>query len=184
MRNDRPRLMVPKYKWDALPSLIPKDAYLSGWNGTIFGNATAVLPLPPKAFVLDGSSGALDIAREIKERVKNLAYAYRLSNDSTYAERIWKELLNASGNGTTSFGTSGDNWNSAHFLDVGEFTAAFAIAYDWLYDYWSQDRRTALMWSIISLGIEKGIAAYNGASYGWWRTVNGNWNCVRLFLSM
>jgi len=73
--------------------MIPKDPYLKGWNDTIFGNATAVLDAPVKKFVLDGSSGALDIAREIKERVKNLAYAYRMSNDSVYAERIWAELL-------------------------------------------------------------------------------------------
>lgn len=73
--------------------MIPKDPYLKGWNDTIFGNATAVLNAPVKKFILDGSSGALDIAREIKQRVKNLAYAYRLSNNSVYAERIWAELL-------------------------------------------------------------------------------------------
>ena len=58
-------------------------------------------------------------------------------------------------------------------------SAAFAIGYDWLYDYWSQDRRTALMWTMLDLGISKGIQAYNGATYGWWTNgVNGNWNCV------
>jgi len=81
-----------------VPAMIPKDPYLKGWNDTIFGNATAVLNAPVKKFVLDGSSGALDIAREIKERVKNLAYAYRMSNNSAYAERIWAELLVSSSN--------------------------------------------------------------------------------------
>jgi hypothetical protein len=65
---------------------------LKGWNDTIFGNATGVLNVPPKAFYLDGGSGALDIAREVKERIKNLAYAYRMSNNSVYAERVWIEL--------------------------------------------------------------------------------------------
>jgi hypothetical protein len=73
--------------------MIPKDPYLKGWNNTIFGNATAVMNAPVKKFILDGSSGALDTAREIKERVKNLAYAYRMSNNSDYGERIWEELL-------------------------------------------------------------------------------------------
>lgn len=49
--------------------------------------------MAPKKCVVDGSSGVLDIAREIKERVKNLAYAYRLSNNSDYAERVWTELV-------------------------------------------------------------------------------------------
>jgi hypothetical protein len=66
-------------------------------------------------------------------------------------------MQNAAGNGTTSFGTAGDNWNSNHFLDLAEFTAAFAIGYDWLYNYWTDTRRTALMWSIITLGLDFGV---------------------------
>ncbi|KAF9515142.1 hypothetical protein BS47DRAFT_1381662 [Hydnum rufescens UP504] len=180
VRPDRPRLIAPAPKWAALPSLIPLDAYLKGWNDTIFSNAAGVLNVSPKAFYLDGGSGALDIAREVKERIKNLAYAYRMSNNSVYAERVWVELQNAAGNGTTAFGTSGDNWNTAHFLDTAEFTAAFAIGYDWLYDYWSPTRRTQIMWSILNLGLKFGVQAYTdtSVSFGWWRTVNGNWNCV------
>lgn len=34
---------------------------------------------------------------------------------------------------------------SAHFLDVGEFLTAFAIGYDWFYDAWTEEQRTALM---------------------------------------
>lgn len=39
------------------------------------------------------------------------------------------------------------------------------------------------MWSIIELGLQKGLNAYadpdgEGANYHWWTTVNGNWNCV------
>lgn len=38
------------------------------------------------------------------------------------------------------------------------------------------------MWSIINLGLQKGLNAYDGSTagnnYRWWLTVNGNWNCV------
>lgn len=88
----------------------------------------------------------------------------------------------ASGNSTTQeFGAAGNNWNTAHFLDVGEFTAAFAIAYDWMFDAWTETQRQAIMWSILNLGLQYGVNAYDdtGSSYGWWTGVNGNWNCVR-----
>ena len=63
---------------------------------------------------------------------------------------------------------------------MGEFTAAFAIGYDWLYSYWTDTRRTSLRSSIIDFGLKYGVQAYNdpNSGFGWWRTVNGNWNCV------
>lgn len=79
----------------------------------------------------------------------------------------------------------GDNWNSQHFLDLAEFTAAFGLAYDWMYDAWTADQRNAIMWSILNLGLSYGLKVYNdpygaAASYSWWAVpgVAGNWNCV------
>jgi hypothetical protein len=92
----------------------------------------------------------------------------------------------ASGNTTTAqyFGPTGDNWNSLHWLDLAEFTTAFALAYDWFYDAWTADQKTAIVWSIINLGLSYGNNVYSdpsgaGADYSWWATVHGNWNCVR-----
>jgi len=183
VRPDRPRLIAPASKWQALPDLIAKDPYLAAWNKTIFGNATTWRDQGLVVYMQDGGltgSGILDISRQVKERMKAYAYAYRMTNDSSWANTAWTQLQDAAGNGTTQpFGTAGDNWNSLHFLDVGEMTAAYAIAYDWMYDAWSDEQRTAIMWSILNLGISKGLDAYNGASFGWWTmNVNGNWNCV------
>lgn len=92
VRTDRPRLIAPAYKWSALPQLIFNDPYLSGWNSTIFHNATEYYDLPPVVYHMDGVSGILDNAREIKMRVKAFAYAYRLSNDTKWLNRTWIEL--------------------------------------------------------------------------------------------
>lgn len=59
---------------------------------------------------------------------------------------------------------------------MSEFTLAFAVAYDWLYDQWTPDQREAIKWSIITLGLEKGLSAYDETAF--WVSVNGNWNCV------
>jgi hypothetical protein len=92
VRPDRPRLIAPGYKWNSLPTLIANDPYLKTWNETIFGNATAYYPLPPVIYHMDGSSGILDNAREVKMRIKAFAYAYRMSNDSTWSDRAFAEL--------------------------------------------------------------------------------------------
>lgn len=57
-------------------------------------------------------------------------------------------------------------------------TAAFAIAYDWLYDAWTPQQRQGIMGSIITLGLSFGTEAHDIDN--WWRgdTITGNWNCV------
>ncbi|KAK0702152.1 hypothetical protein B0H67DRAFT_676190 [Lasiosphaeris hirsuta] len=115
-----PGLFASSGKWADLP------------NRTIFHQATRALAKPTPSYTIDGTSGVLDVAREIQLRIKQCRY----------------------------FGTPGDNWNSDHWPDVGEFIVAFSYAYDWLYDAWSAAQGDALMWSIIDLGLRKGQASY------------------------
>ncbi|KAJ6604490.1 chondroitin AC/alginate lyase [Mycena vulgaris] len=181
VRSDRPRLIAPAYKWAALPNLIAKDPYFSGWNETIFLNASQYYDLPPVVYNMDGDSGILDNAREVKMRIKAFAYVYRMTNDIKWADRVWSEVQNAAGNGSTPFGPDVDKWNSLHFLDTAEFSAAFGIAYDWLYDIWTPTQKSQIITSLIQYGLEPGIQAYTNTSVytGWWRTnTTGNWNCV------
>ncbi|KAG6878616.1 hypothetical protein C0993_001139 [Termitomyces sp. T159_Od127] len=172
-RTDRPRLIAPAYKWQALPKLIKGDPYLKGWNDTIFGNASQYFTLPPVQYNLDGGNGILDNAREIKMRIKAFAYVYHMTNDTKWVDRTW----NAAGNGTSPFGPDSDKWNSGHFLDTAEMTAAFAIAYDWLYSQWTEDQKSQIRFTLIKYGLHFGVTPNPSAL--WWQTnTEGNWNCV------
>ncbi|RDB28830.1 hypothetical protein Hypma_015698 [Hypsizygus marmoreus] len=179
VRPDRPRLIAPGYKWQALPALIRSDPYLQGWNDTIFGNATDFFGQQPVAYFKDGASGILDVARDIKRRIKAFAYVYHMTNDTKWVDRTFVEIQNAAGNGTTPFGTDDDDkWNVGHFLDAAELSAAFAIAYDWLYPLWSEEQKSQIRTSLIRYGLQPGLVA-STTSAGWWRTnTTGNWNCV------
>ncbi|KAG6818070.1 hypothetical protein H0H87_009225 [Tephrocybe sp. NHM501043] len=169
-RTDRPRLIAPAYKWQALPNLIKGDPYLKGWNDTIFGNATAYYSAAPVRYNKDGDSGILDNAREIKMRIKAFAYTYRLTNDTKW---------NAVGKGDAPFGDNdATRWNPGHFLDTAELTAAFGIAYDWLHDKWTDDQKAQIRSSIITYGLQPGVNQYTTLA-GWWKdNITGNWNCV------
>jgi len=187
VRAEHPLLIAPAYKWGCIAdTLIPGDSYMASWNKTNFANATAKYDMSPTNYSIDGClscSGVLDVAREVQQRIKFWAYAWKMSNDTKWVDRAWTELEVAAGNTSQSFGTDGDNWNSAHFLDLAEFTAAYAMAYDWMYDGFNQTQRDAIMWSIINLGLHYGELVFTGASnassYSWWATnTQGNWNCV------
>lgn len=166
-----------------MPDLVAASSYMTAWNETIFNNASRFYDMEPTNYSIDGGyggSGVLDVAREVQLRIKHWGYAYKMSNNTRWVDRTWQELLVASGNSSQFFGDDkpDDRWNSEHFLDTAEFTAAFGIAYDWLYDAWTDEQRTAIMWSIINLGLSKGLDAYASLDVGWWRNEAGNWNCV------
>ena len=93
LRTDRPRLIAPAYKWEALPTLIANDPYLQEWNNTIFGNASDWNSMVPVPYYMDGDSGILDVCRQEKERIKAFAYVYRMTNDSSWVDRAWEEIL-------------------------------------------------------------------------------------------
>lgn len=185
-----PRIIAPGYMWDCLPDRIASDPYLQAMNKSVFDNATAWYSMPPVNYSIDGGyagSGILDVSREVQQRVRAWAYAYRLSKDKKWSRRAWKELHVAAGNTSQPFGQGpspqpDQHWNPSHFLDTGEMTTAFAIGLDWLYDAWTPKQRKALRWSIITLGLKPGQAAYGGdMSTGWWTMSSngaGNWNCV------
>ncbi len=82
------------------------------WNWTTFQKAAGRFDQPPANYSVDGTSGVLDVAREVQLRIKLWAYAYRLSGDARWKERIWEEVAVASGNSSHYFGVDGDNWNS------------------------------------------------------------------------
>ncbi|KXN83865.1 hypothetical protein AN958_00945 [Leucoagaricus sp. SymC.cos] len=181
VRPDRPRLIAPAYKWAALPNLIASDPYLKGWNDTIFGNATQYYSRPPVVYFMDGDSGILDVAREVKQRVKAFSYVYRLTNDTKWVDRTWTELQNAAGNTSAPWGNNtADRWNNGHFLDTAELTAAYGIAYDWLYDLWKDDQKAMIRSTMIQFGLQPGLSVFtDNASFGWWsKNITGNWNCV------
>jgi len=118
-----------------------------------------------------------------------------MTNDTSWVDRTWRELQVCTINSrsapaphvpiknavtwaddTTVPGNNpADQWNSQHFLDLAELTAAYAIAYDWLYDQWTSDQRSTIMSNIITYGLDYGVTAY--AQGAFWQSVNGNWNC-------
>lgn len=57
-------------------------------------------------------------------------------------------------------------------------SAAFAIAYDWMYSAWTPAQRESIMYTLIKYGLSQGLTQFSTSS-GWWtKGIKGNWNCV------
>lgn len=65
------------------------------WNDTIMADAQKWQAMDPVPYVIDGGlnkSGVLDVARQVKQRIKAFAYAYRVTGQTMWVDRAWKEL--------------------------------------------------------------------------------------------
>ncbi|MFT2622296.1 hypothetical protein ACMWQU_28510, partial [Escherichia coli] len=64
----------------------------------------------------------------VLDRAYALGLAWKQTGDSKYLNALWQNLNAAAGF---------PDWNPGHFLDTAEMTHAFAIAYDWGYQGWT-----------------------------------------------
>jgi len=107
----------------------------------------------------------LGIARETFKRVTVLGTAYRLTGDQKYADKLVDNVLNI---------CAYPDWNTKHYLDVAEFSASIAIAYDWMYDYLTAEQRKIIR----TAWAEKALAPSLERLGGYPFDKENNWNIV------
>lgn len=129
----------------------------------VAAGADAAMAQDPVERQLEGRR-LLGVSRTALRRITYLSFMYRMTGESSYAERAEAEMLAAA-----SFA----DWNPDHFLDVGEMTAALAIGYDWVHDALSEASRETIRQAII----EKGLKPSFEREY-WWVSDENNWNQV------
>ena len=112
-----------------------------------------------------------------QERMLALSIAYQVTGDTAYAERLWTEIYNCC--------VIWPNWNSYHFMETGHLCLGLSVAYDWLYDYWSQERKEIIEHAIMERGIGELLKDFldlpreraSGTGRGW-PDYHNNWSFV------
>ena len=138
------------------------------WYASLYQTATNLFTTGPAPYLQSAT---------VKDRMYQLGLAWKISGNTNFAERAWTEL-NAAGNFP--------DWVGSAFLDTAEMTGAFAVGYDWFYEYWSPARRTFILTNITTKGLTPGLNEFtNDAEWtiatngpGWKRGYGNNWNMV------
>ena len=167
-----PRLLAPAERIQTLKEQVASGERALRWFEAIQQQADGYLEERLPRYVIPDGLRLLSTSRSVLEHVRTLALVYRLTGEEKYARRAWRELEAAA---------AFPDWNPKHFLDVGEMTHAFAIGYDWLYDYWSKEQRDVLEKAIARHGLNPAMAAYRGTlpdQESWWTAAEHNWNQV------
>lgn len=171
-QDTHPRVMINQEIYDRVVYNYANDADVKQWGDQVIAEADTLLLRAMPTYDIPDGYRLLSTCRDVYQRTQRLAMAYILTKDAKYAEGLY-DIFEAAGNFP--------DWNPQHFLDVAEMTCAFAIGYDWLYDYWSDEQKKFLAEKIYEYGLVPANDAYYGAlgSYGWWTPGNEtNWNVV------
>ena len=167
LSHGHPRLLAGQAEFARLRSAVSENETLKTWYGKVRQSGEKLLSQAASKYEIPDGLRLLATSRQVRDRVTTLSLLYRLTDDRRYADRAWKEL---------SAAAAFPDWNPRHFLDTAEMTAAFAIGYDWLNDFWTPEQRTVLREAIVAKGLNAALAIYRKG--GWWTVAHHNWNQV------
>ena len=167
LKRQHPRLLVNSAGFEDLKRRVQSDATLRQWDKRLAREADKVLKAPLPRHALPDGLRLLSTSRSVLERTYTLGLMYRLHGDRRHADRLWQEMATVA---------AFPDFNPKHFLDTAEMTHALAIAYDWLYDSWSQSQRATIRRAMVQYGLKPGLEVYK--AHRWWAQCDHNWNQV------
>ena len=167
LKPGHPRLMIDAVRIAQIRALISQDSLAAGVYERVRRDARRILTQEPSIYEIPDGRRLLSVSRRVKERVRTLAFVYLMEGDERYVDRAWAEIEAAA---------LFQDWNPSHFLDTAEMTFAFSLAYDWLFDRWTDDQRRLMREAMIEKGLKPGLEVYR-RDRGWVRAHN-NWNQV------
>lgn len=166
---NHPRVMFLAGEEDEIRQKMEGDEFLTSVNDEIIRQSKKFLKEEPLEYELIGRR-LLSVSRKAINQIYFLAYSYRMTGDIRYADKARQVMLDV---------CAFPSWNPSHYLDVGEMTAAVAIAYDWLYDLLTEEERAIARESIVEKGFKTSMAEYNPNPDDYYFLIKySNWNAV------
>ncbi len=162
--KNHPRLLISNNSESEIINLFSTDVELKRVNDYILSECDKILNLSPLQYKIRGFR-LLDTSQEALRRIFYLSYAYRITQNKSYAERAINEIMSV---------CKFKDWNPTHFLDVAEMTMAVAIGYDWLFDLLHDENKKTIITAIETKAIEPAIAL---GDKGFFQSKT-NWNSV------
>ncbi len=147
-----------------IPALREKVQF--GWLHEAFvkmkANADLYRMVSTDPYPMSGpSNGDATAGRAINERVNTLALTGMILNEPTYINKAIDICMAAVAQTSVK---DFDRYNG--HLAIGDALHAYAVAYDWLYDYMTNSQRTALYAEIMEFGDWMYAYSMSGKGYG------------------
>ena len=180
-KNVHPRVVFDQEHIDRLKRLRDNNDKTAAWIiDAVISSADRYAKMKPAVWDdykgVRASDHILGAARGVRDRLCYIAFAYLLTGNKDYIEPAWKQMQVAA---------EYEEWGEiTTFLAVGETLSAYAVAYDWMYDAWTDEQRAFIEETMMKKGLEYSYMAYRGTlppgnssnrNWYWWEN---NWNQV------
>ena len=151
--NEHPRLLLRQSDIPKLREKTQADATISGWTSGFLNyvNRSSMKRALP-TYVL--SDVRLNVSREVKLTLGELAFAYILTGEAQYADAAIQVMLRVSDPNYFK------DWNPYHFLDVADMAGGVALAYDWCYDRMTETEKAQVKNALVNYGLKEVIRDY------------------------
>ncbi len=171
LKTGHPRIIMTKYNELALRFIMMDDPLAQKLKNELKKDADNLLKSKKIKFELDDRNSILAISQEYFRRILTLSLAYRIFEDDKYSDNAIDQMLHV---------CSFPNWNTNHFLDVAEMTAALAIGYDWNFYHMNLREQETIRNKIVEYALNPGLDVYNNPDdkpHVWYK-MNNHWNQV------
>lgn len=164
MREHHPRVLANKNTFHQAINFSKNEKYIEH----IIKDSEKMLNDPLMEYKLtDGER--IDHAGSVSARIEKLSFCYLCTNNNKYKKRIYKEIEAMN---------NMKDWNAWHFLDVAGCLSGCAIAYDWLYDKWTDEERKFIADTMLEKGMKVAYNDFYGAETKQWTGFVNNWIIV------
>ena len=161
--NAHTKVLINQDRFDYLRELVETDPVYSAWFRK-FENSYTKLPTKKFVFGLYDGFRMLDIARELQELCIAYGFLYKMTDNDDYAEVVCDALLDYAA--MVDPWTKQRSWHVEHPIDFGEILYGYGLAYDWLYDWFSDEDRETIEDAAWQIGY--GTFLGFGPSSQWW----------------
>src|SRR5579871_2512302 len=166
LRPGHPRLILLDPEIDRARLLMQQNPLARRIHLDLIREAERVVAAPTAEYRLAGQRLSAQ-TRASADRLYTLALLYRLDGRTPFRDRAVQEMR-----ALADF----KDWNPAFLFDTAELTAAFAVAYDWLYNALTPEQREWMRAALIEKGLSPAISAYQSQQP--WLTARNTWNEV------
>ncbi len=141
--RSHPRILATQADFSRIKEKIASDPLYARWFADVRRDADHILSQSP----------VREPSRHVLQRcVLPLALVYRVTGETRYAQRAWREL-----EAYAHF----EHWNpTTQFLDIAYIAKGFAIGYDWLYGYLSRAQKDILIEAVSEKALKLVMVAY------------------------
>lgn len=140
--KSHPRLIASKEDFENIKGYVKTIPFMNEACKDALKKADNALNLPVICHELDDGRR---LSRQALRNVPYLLIAYIISGDKKYKDRARDEVLSV---------CRFPDWNPAHDIDVGDMARPVALAYDWLYDEWTEEEKRIMRNGMLKNGME------------------------------